>query len=1612
MNKKFSTLVAALLASGGLFYAVDAMILPAGDGVAQKYVMVETRAGASTDQYVVKMDNYSAFTTFWTAEDAAADGADGSFYLKTTEKGSYLVKGDDGTIALAKAESSAQKLLFTAESETGLLKVGTKYVVIDGASLALAAEVGTENGVAAFTDAETVAETLSEGEYALGQAKLTKTVELSTANKNAKFAVNASAALLKSVNIAAWDAKSKVTIEKFTEGDYANKFYLKLGEDQYLQKDGTTNLSVVSKAELDATNSAITSDGGKLKIGGNKYLQFASQAAVLTANGSDPTNNAVYGANQAYDTDMSGKFVTDLAGTVDVNLFSPNGGSLSTASGGSKFEYTAATPATLTNETSAAYATTLERPGEAWYITPGGKIHGGCWYLQGETEVSGEVLGEGKEGIDFTLDTDGALKSGDNYLIWNSTKYSLVDAATAKDKKLYLYTGAAEIVKTLPVEETVCVIADLKTAVNNLADGTNVITATELDGSSATPGNEIPGMGDVEFDNNNNIELAEGAKALPTPIYLNASGSFISLNKAGDGLILVAAADASASASKKASWVLVDGYYMSVAMDEAGKDAKYLKYAVANSPLADTPETPATGYSLVTKANATAATFDGSASVTFGAATLNMAVSKTLSDAPATSGVQERVDAVGSGYVLLSAGDGKFITYDGNSVSTTTDPSEANALWSVKQTQAAEGAPYYYSFTNKNEKLLKIDNTTVFGTNTGFAYDKGFILTAEGKFVKIDNGAVSLDPTGSIIGLYKVGENKFAANELTVKRGHGFDVIIAVSDADDASTDIKENPFTGVLTPVNASYAEATSGNNFYLRNAAGEYIVLDLGATWGGATENPLNGDNSWNRGYKFTTVSEATFKADVVGHADKYKYVFSVSHSAGVAAKDSKEALIDVYAGAAIGTPGNVFGRLYVAELLNNAKVSYVLTTTNGFVDATKEHYPYVIFGSTNMAKQTDLAKGKFITVSKKTDIAHKLDGFTQVLTVVTDVKNQTTATFVDVDNAVADTLPAAQWAVKVAGTNGITLTNREFPAVTYTQFGNGLYTIENKANDFAVASALTDTVRIKFHDKVSQYDGYANFDEIDVRDNLFRIGLISPVFGETAYLSENHGTDHQLGFVKDEKEATEWTLAKMTNGRHMEKVTKTDTIYVISTSSIWKDSKWQTKDDTLKITPFYFINSKNDEAVIWGKDAENTNPSGANKYPEAYICNPQAGVLTSTAQAFVLKKNGKGYNLIAVNYDGEAKLNNYTWNTLNQIGQTATYLESLNKIYAGVSSDKGITNRDYSYRKTENDIFSVTPVTAEMYRKVAMGDTIKIAREDNEADVLFEKGYKEGDFLARVNDVQFPKTAPAMYVDTAYVDRAKNNRWEYLLVVNPERKIVNDDCGVPSHEKFHADTTYGRFLVNLIDSANIYNQSQQLHNNKYVNSEGYAKLAFVPGYHTHDTLYLDCVKHVVDTISLDRQVNAYGVEKAPRSVAKFAFRIIDQATKSFVIETQYKQFAKTTEAPAYEGAPGYLKWMNDYVVVVPNIKDADVFNMTENYEGAPTANEDVTVSSISVIAKEGAVTINGAASKKVTISNVLGQTIASAVLSSDNATLSAPAGIVVVAVEGEAAIKAIVK
>ncbi len=95
----------------------------------------------------------------------------------------------------------------------------------------------------------------------------------------------------------------------------------------------------------------------------------------------------------------------------------------------------------------------------------------------------------------------------------------------------------------------------------------------------------------------------------------------------------------------------------------------------------------------------------------------------------------------------------------------------------------------------------------------------------------------------------------------------------------------------------------------------------------------------------------------------------------------------------------------------------------------------------------------------------------------------------------------------------------------------------------------------------------------------------------------------------------------------------------------------------------------------------------------------------------------------------------------------------------------------------------------------------------------------------------------------------------------------------------------------------------------------------------------------------------------------------------------------------------------------VIAEKIGQSGVFYFETTTDEA-TANDEVSVSSVTVISGNGSVQVAGAAGKKVVITNILGQTVANTVLTSDNATIAAPAGVVVVAVEGEEAVKAIVK
>ena len=174
--------------------------------------------------------------------------------------------------------------------------------------------------------------------------------------------------------------------------------------------------------------------------------------------------------------------------------------------------------------------------------------------------------------------------------------------------------------------------------------------------------------------------------------------------------------------------------------------------------------------------------------------------------------------------------------------------------------------------------------------------------------------------------------------------------------------------------------------------------------------------------------------------------------------------------------------------------------------------------------------------------------------------------------------------------------------------------------------------------------------------------------------------------------------------------------------------------------------------------------------------------------------------------------------------------------------------------------------------------------------------------------------------------------------------------------------------------------------------------AKGDFVANNATGDSAIFRGVTVVADTIAYtgdldkDGKQNEYKVRDA-KNTSLVGFKVVDGEGYEIVALNTNKSLAVVNGT-----------------VIFSNTVAPQVFTL-EAAE-APTANEGVEVSEVKVIATEGGVQIVGATGKKVVVSNILGQVVANTVITSDNATIAAPQGVVVVAVEGEEAVKAIVK
>ena len=280
----------------------------------------------------------------------------------------------------------------------------------------------------------------------------------------------------------------------------------------------------------------------------------------------------------------------------------------------------------------------------------------------------------------------------------------------------------------------------------------------------------------------------------------------------------------------------------------------------------------------------------------------------------------------------------------------------------------------------------------------------------------------------------------------------------------------------------------------------------------------------------------------------------------------------------------------------------------------------------------------------------------------------------------------------------------------------------------------------------------------------------------------------------------------------------------------------------------------------------------------------------------------------------------------------------------------------------------------------------------------------------------------------------------------------------CGhaTPANAGYH----YGKYLVNFSDSAQIVIDRKASANPYMLSTSGsvnsaYTRVGFVEAIHMGDSLYVltngfeKMDPADLDTAAIIANYKKAGLERFIVNLAgdnhknvTWSFRYVnpDKAgnvaeegnDNSFLIESNVYAANETyrtvkgdkDRAIAPIDAAAWLKMHNGCLVLTDKAATfsstktggdgALVFNvqrMTEEDQFV-TSNDEIATEGISIVAGNGTVTVQGAAGKSVVITNILGKVIAETVLTSDNATISVPAGIVAVAVDGEEAVKAIVK
>ena len=631
----------------------------------------------------------------------------------------------------------------------------------------------------------------------------------------------------------------------------------------------------------------------------------------------------------------------------------------------------------------------------------------------------------------------------------------------------------------------------------------------------------------------------------------------------------------------------------------------------------------------------------------------------------------------------------------------------------------------------------------------------------------------------------------------------------------------------------------------------------------------------------------------------------------------------------------------------------------------------------------------------------------------------------------------MPATQWVVEYTGCEEdpvarVKVVNREYSNVAFEgqlyKAGDNVFIINHNYNNtlghYNNEFACSDTLKFTKVDPVNTL-GYLNPGD-KVIENTFKLKQFFDYGTDPYYLNAvKQGKDTLL---RAQAEGSNFELVPFQIGRYK----KAENSYVVRSS---ESLPYGYTSEAAGATQLY-----KSVYMLKVKDGDNINNDhlfvGINKNGKYCVADTLDMKSDYTLATFTLKENN---HWTADNEDGHyyalVRVDNvWAWPVDEDGNANYDPAKVVGWNYNVEDMDKLAIEQGQLDAKVENlcqdrtESFILEADTMPYYRRVVGLKTEKFYSTNNENRTLGESVIDGVTYMNIFSAVEEPERNNEFFIDTAHVN--VSSMPTYLLALDVEAKKTaecnhEDHPAIGDHYQV-IDYLQGRYMVDAsVDSvipAYLKNSVKPFEN-------VYTRYAFVNAIHYQDTLYI--MDAADATIKYDRDL--YDGKNVAKKVvlkekaydgASIAFRLKDQSDdENFYIETKGKQYGYAANGNTW------LKEQNHNIVstgrghsetgdhngnwhqdVYEDIYQALLLNTTAQSDA--TANEDVEVSSVAVIAGNGQVTVAGAAGKKVVITNILGQTVANTVVTSDNATIAAPAGVVVVAVEGEGAVKAIVK